>query len=55
VTASPRWFTSQPGGLGNEDRHDVLDGDEEQDFVLNALARLMATKVPPSTPVPTNV
>ena len=24
---------------GNEDQHDVLDGDEEQDFVLNALAR----------------
>jgi hypothetical protein len=23
---------------GNEDRHDVLDGDEEQDFVLSALA-----------------
>jgi len=39
VTASPRWFTWQPGGLANEDRHDVLDGDEEQDFVLNALAR----------------
>jgi len=24
---------------GNEDRHDVLDSDEEQDFVLSALAR----------------
>jgi hypothetical protein len=34
---------------------DVPDSDEEQDFVLSALARADGDKVPPSTPVSINV
>jgi hypothetical protein len=40
---------------GNEDRHDVLDGDQEQDFVLSAPTRADGDKGSASTPVPINV